>query len=170
MQRRTISALVVGTAAVLGVLVAVGAMLYAQSNSPSPSIVGVWKVTERPLPGGRTLASPQPGIRIYTRRHYSFTEDTSEGGRPELPTEGATDKQRLDVFGPFTAQAGTYEIRGNELTYRRIAAKNPNNLRPGAFTTVTFRFEGNDTLWITGKANQNGPIADPTTLKLTRLE
>jgi hypothetical protein len=56
------------------------------------------------------------------------------------------------------------------MTYRRIAAKNPNNLRPGAFTAVTFRFEGNDTLWITGKANQNGPIADPTTLKLTRLE
>ena len=158
-------------AALVGVTAILGALLFAQGNS-NPSIVGVWKVAERTYtgPNARKITSPQPGVRIFTQRHFSISEDTSDTLR-ELPVEGATDKQRADVSGPFTAQAGTYEIKGNEITQRRIAAKNPNNVRPEAFFINTFRFESKDThLWLTEKANQNGPIANPIIRKLTRLE
>ena len=93
----------------------------------------------------------------------------SDKPRPELPEKGATDKETADAFRPFIAQGGTYEIKGNEITYRPITAKNPNAMRTGAFQTSTFRLEG-DTLWITGKANATGPIANPVTVKMTRVE
>ena len=73
------------------------------------------------------------------------------------------------TFGPFTRQAGTDEIKGNELTIKPIAAKHPDTMRAGAFGTITFRMEGKDTLWLTQKASQNGPTANPTTTKLTRM-
>ena len=51
-----------------------------------------------------------------------------------------------------------------------IAAKNPAEMRAGNFLTFTFRLEGPDTLWLTTKTDENGPLANPTTVKLTRLE
>jgi hypothetical protein len=158
-------------AAAVGLGATAGALLYAQGGSNS-SVVGAWKVAERSYEGAnpRKITNPQPGVWLFTRRHYSFTDDTSDNGRPTFPAEGATAQQRADVFGPFTAQAGTYEINGSEITFKRIAAKNPNNLRPGRFTTWTFRLEGSNTLWATQKANQDGPLANQMTLKLTRLE
>lgn len=95
---------------------------------------------------------------------------TGDKPRPELPEKDATDKQVADAFRPFVAQGGTYEIKGNEIITRPITAKNPNAMRKGAFQTSTFRLEGGDTLWLVSKANANGPFANPTTLKLTRLE
>ena len=43
-------------------------------------------------------------------------------------------------------------------------------MRPGVVLTSTFRFEDSDTLIMVTKTDQNGPITDPTTFKLTRLE
>jgi hypothetical protein len=83
----------------------------------------------------RKITSPQPSVRIFTQRHYSFNDVTGDKPRPELPVAPqpqATEKQLADAFGPFTGQAGTYEVSGNEITVR--------------------------------------PVANPTTLKLTRLE
>ena len=73
------------------------------------------------------------------------------------------------VWGPFVGEAGTYEISsGNVITMRPIVAKNPAAMKPGAFTTWSYRLEGN-TLWVTAKANQNGPV-DPVTVKAVRVE
>jgi hypothetical protein len=63
-----------------------------------------------------------------------------------------------------------YEIRGNEPTTKRIAAKNPAEMRAGNYLTFMFRLEGRDKLWLTSKTDENGPLATPTTVKLTRLE
>jgi hypothetical protein len=152
-------------------LATLGIVLFAQRGS-SPSIVGVWRVSERTITGpeARKITNPQPGLRIFTQRHYSVTEVDSDKPRPELPPEGQrSDKQYADAFDPFTARAGTYEIKGNEITTRPIADKSPNAMRAGNFITFTFMIEGN-TLTITGKANQAGPIANPTTTKYTRVE
>jgi hypothetical protein len=86
------------------------------------------------------------------------------------PPDKATDKQIAEAFVPFTANAGTYEIRGDELTTKRITAKNPAEMRAGNSLTFTFRLDGRDTLWLTSKTDENGPPANPTAVKLTRLE
>ena len=163
-------------AAVVFVGVVVGITLRSSldtARAANSAAIGVWRVAEETTtgPNGRKNTNPQPGVLIFTQRYYSVNEVTANAPRPELPPpDKRTDKQVADAFGPFTGQAGTYEIKGNELTYRPIAAKNPNVMRAGHFFVDTFRMEGNNTLWLTGKANNAGPIANPGTTKLTRLE
>jgi hypothetical protein len=83
-------------------------------------------------------------------------------------TKATADELRA-VWGPFYAEAGPYEIAGNRITLRPVAAKNPAAMAPGAFTTWSFRLEGN-TLWVTAERNQNGPIPNPVTVKSVRVE
>ena len=167
LSRRTLAG---GTLAAIALASSV-AVIARQGNSPS--IVGVWRVSEVTFtgPNARKLTNPQPGLRIFTQRHYSINEVTAEKPRPELPDAPAqgTDKQLAEAFGPFTGQAGTYEIRGNEITTRPIAAKSPNTMRPRNFATSTIAVDGK-TLTITGKSSPAGPIANPTTIRLTRVE
>ena len=73
-----------------------------------------------------------------------------------------------DVWGPVVAEAGTFELTDNRITLRPIVAKNPAAMKPGAFTTWSYRLEG-DTLWVTAVANQNGPV-EPVTIKAARVE
>jgi Lipocalin-like domain len=154
---------------VLGGLTRIGV---AQSGSASSPVVGAWRVSEIAStgPNAQTIKNPQPGLVIYTPRHYSIDMVTADAPRPAVPTQGATDKQRADAFGPFTANAGTYAIKGDELTHTIVTAKNPATMSSGSFQVYTFRMEGKNTLWLTTKANQTGPVANPTTLKLTRVE
>src|SRR5262245_45193414 len=155
--------------ALVGVGLVSGVVIRAQRGGAS--IVGVWRVTEVTTtgPDGRKNTSPQPGLRIYTQRHYSISEVGGDKPRAELPAQGATDKQIADAWGQFVGQSGTYEIKGNEVIYRAIAAKNPGAMRAGNMTTATFSIEGN-TLTVTQKSNAAGPVANPTTTKLTRVE
>jgi hypothetical protein len=147
---------------------------FAQRGTSNASVVGVWRVSEVTTtgPNGRKYTNPQPSVRIFTQRYYAIDEVTSDAPRPELPlpADKQTDKQKADAFGPFVGQAGTYEIKGAEMTLKRITAKNPATMKVGTFAVNTFRMEGNNTLWLTQKATEAGPATNPTTWKLTRLE
>jgi hypothetical protein len=153
----------------LGVVQIVG---FAQRGNSNASIIGVWRMAEATStgPNARTVTNLQPSVAIFTRGYYSLDFVSSDAARPELPAQGATDKQIADAYRAFVGQAGTYEIKSNEITVKTVVAKNPNLMRAGNFTTRTFRMEGNNTLWLTEKANENGPVANPGTVKLTRLE
>ncbi len=159
-------------AATLVVLLGGVARIGAQSGSANSPVVGVWRVSELAAtgPNASTIKNPQPGLVIFTQRHYSIDMVISDGPRVEVPTQGATDKQRADAFGPFTGNAGTYTIKGNELTNNIITAKNPATMSNGSFQVYTFKTEGKNTLWLTSKANRAGPVANPGTIKLTRVE
>jgi hypothetical protein len=170
---RVLTGTAIGTGVVLGVFFGVARHGVSAQSNPAADIVGVWRVSEVATtgPNARTVANPQPSVGIFTRRHFSAISIESDGPRPELPPIGKrTDQQVADAFDSFRAQAGTYEINGNEITYRVVTAKNPSAMRPGNFIIDTFRFEGRDTLWVTRKATDNGPAPNPTTWKLTRLE
>ena len=68
------------------------------------------------------------------------------------------------------AEAGSYETsRGNTLTMRPVVAMKPASMTPGTFTTYSYRLVG-DTLWLTPQVNQSGAVANPPTIKLTRVE
>jgi len=161
-------------AVVVGVLIGVWQIVgIAQRGNAASPVVGVWRITEYTTtgPNGRKNTSPQPGLRIFTQRYYSTNFVTSDAARPEVPTVNQpTDKQLADAFRPFQAIAGSYEIRGDEIITKTTVAKNPGTMRPGAAITLTFRMEGRDTLWLTTKSNEDGPVANPMTFKLTRLE
>jgi hypothetical protein len=50
-----------------------------------------------------------------------------------------------------------------------LVAKNPAATVPGASITYSYKVDG-DTLWVTQQRNQNGPFANPVTVKVVRVE
>jgi hypothetical protein len=84
-------------------------------------------------------------------------------------TKASADELRA-AWGPFVGEAGTYEVTSdNQITMRPIAAKNPAAMGPGAFITYSYKLDGN-TMWVTQQRNQNGPFANPVTVKVVRVE
>ena len=143
-------------------------------QSKSPSIQGVWQAIEVTIPGPTkqtiTIPEPRPNLTVITAKHYSRVQVEAEGPRPTVAdvAKASADELRA-AWGPFYAEAGTYEVSGNRITVRPVAAKNPAAMTPGAFTTWSFTMDSN-TLRLTAERNQHGPIADPVTVKLVRVE
>jgi hypothetical protein len=145
------------------------AVVAPEEATASNPLVGVWKITEitGTGPEAETITDPQPGFFIFTKKYLSNVGVSSNTPRPELP-ENPTDAQLLEAWRPFDAGVGTYEVDGNTMTTHSLVTKNPNR-KPSDFWSGEFRIEGDD-LFITGKANQDGPIENPYTLKLVRVE
>jgi hypothetical protein len=143
-----------------------------QSSSPS-SIQGVWQVVEVTItgPSARTIPipEPRPNLTIITATHYSRVQVEADA-RPMLRdvTTASADELRA-AWGPFYGEAGTYTVEGNVITMHPIAAKNPATMAPKAFTTWSYKLEGN-TLSVTALRNQDGPVTNPVTVKAVRVE
>jgi hypothetical protein len=84
------------------------------------------------------------------------------------PAQATADDLRA-AWGPFFAEAGTYEITGGELTMRPIVSKNAAAMNGSAYTVYAFTLAGN-TVTLTTKRNQAGPLPHPATIKATRIE
>jgi hypothetical protein len=163
-MRILFAALIVGLATGQGI----------EAQSTRDSVQGVWRVVEAVItgPGARTIAfAERPNLTIITAKHYSRVEVQADGPRPVLPDVArATADELRAVWGPFVSEAGTYEVTpGNVITMRPIASKNPAVMGPGVFISYSYKLEG-DTLSLTQQRNQNGPFANPFTLKLVRVE
>jgi hypothetical protein len=144
-------------------------------QSQGGSLQGVWQTVEVTIAGAapRTIAIPRPApwLTIITARHYSRTEVQAEGlPRPILADVAkATADELRAVWGPFVAEAGTYEVSGNIVTMHPMASKNPAAMAPGAFIVSSYKLDG-DTLWLAQQRNQSGPYPSPVTFKLVRVE
>ena len=139
------------------------------------SLQGVWQTVEVTFtgPGARTITIPEPraNLLIVTGKHYSRVEVQAEGPRP-VPADlaSASADELRAVWGPFVGEAGTYEVtNGNAITMHPLAAKSPAAMQPGSLITYNYRQDG-DTVWVTQKRNQNGPFANPITIKAVRVE
>ncbi len=146
--------------------------LIAAVHSHVASIRGVWRTAEVRLTGPNAATFTQtPSLGIITAKYYSRVEIHGDPRRPGLPDAAkATADELRAAWGPFFAEAGTYELSGeNVLTMHPLITKNPAAMNSGWFVTYTYRLDG-DTLWLTEQRNQRGPIASPTTIKLTRVE
>ena len=164
------------TKLLFGILTVVLLTIQGVAGQSKPeSIQGVWQAVEVTItgPGARTIAirEPRPNLTIITASHYTRVEDQSEKPRP-IPGDVATataDELRA-VWGPFAGEAGTYETTADHrMTMRPIAAKNPAVMAPGVFITYSYTLDGN-TIWLTQQRNQNGPFANPVTVKAVRIE
>lgn len=157
-------------------LISLGLLDYSDAGAQAKpgSIRGVWQAiqvtTAGPSPRTITIPEPRPNLTIITARHYSHLQVGSESPRPVLadPTKATAEELRA-VWGPFSGEAGTYEMGANTITTRPIAAKNPAAMAQGAFTTYAIRLQG-DTLWLTEQRTHRGPVATPMTVKAVRVE
>lgn len=153
----------------LGIAFALAAQ-HVDAQSSVPDLEGAWRVVEVDYsgPGARTVESPQPGLLLFTGRHYSYTFVTSEAPRPPLPPGPATPEALATVWNPFTSNAGTFEVSGSTMTRRPIVAKSPDAMAPGAFNEYSFRLTA-DTLWMTSTATEGGPVRNPSTVRYVRV-
>jgi hypothetical protein len=139
------------------------------------SIQGIWRVAEVTIAGAKpqtiVFGESRPNLTIITPRHYSRVEVQSDGPRPILTDVAkATADELRAVWGPFVAEAGTYEFTtADVVTMKPIASKSPAAMAPGAFIVYGFKQEG-DTIWLTQQKNQSGPFTNPVTFKLVRVE
>jgi len=148
----------------------------AQPKSP---LEGVWKITERIVPGTDARAKevtsrPLPSVIIFTRGYYSEVYET--GPDPRSTVARAKDPQNLtdaekiaryEQWRPFNANSGTYEIKGTRLIIHPIVAKNLNQMSGGPGHTQEFKLEGPNTLLLLPIPEE---AAIEPRIKLTRLE
>jgi hypothetical protein len=159
----------------------------ASTNSQSPpSLQGVWRNVERVIPaappGDRrdpfghvpvgVQTNVQPGLLFFTRHYYSRTTDTGVTPRPTtafvIPAKPTLEELQAR-WGPFSANAGTYELSGQTLTLRAFVAKEPRDQIAGGFARLRVTLEG-DRLSLTPIENSEGRIAAGVTSTYVRVE
>jgi hypothetical protein len=117
------------------------------------SIEGVWKISEVVIGGGpdqgRHTADVQPSLIIYTNSHYSTMIVRTWEPRPML-SNNPTNEERGRVFSPFTANSGTYVVRGKTITKTPLVAKNPAVMTD--FTIINEIEWDGDTFWLISDA------------------
>jgi len=137
----------------------------------SMSLAGTWKTTEVTLTGsgGGTLTNVS-SLTLLTAKHFARVEVRTDAPRPMVsdPAKATADEMRA-AWGPFFAEAGTYEVSGGELTMRPIVSKNSAAMNGSAYTVYAITLSGN-TLTLTSKRNQAGPLPNPATIKAMRIE
>ena len=164
----------------LVIMVSCGAVLDAQ-GAAKQSIEGVWRVSEIVVTGAgaSTISSPQPGLFIFTRSHYSIMYIPGSKPRALKKAEAATTVEKIAAFDSFLANAGAYELAGSTLTIRPIVARDPNYM-VGGFNKYEVRIDGK-TLTLTNKSTDlnmrfgeqvvpSKAPASETRIKLVRLE
>lgn len=130
---------------------------------------GAWRVAAltRTGPDATTNNNPQPGLFLFTEKHYSLAVVRSDKPRPELPSDpaNATAAELLAAYDPFGANSGTYEISAGTLIFHPIVAQNPAGMRPGNVLKYSMKLEG-ATLSLTEVNVRRYPF----TYKLVRVE
>jgi len=164
----------------LTILVLFTTAISAQNSTKKP-IEGVWKVTEIVVTGAdaANVATPQPGLIIFARKHYSVIWIPGNQPRSLFKGEDPTNEEKIAAYDSFVANSGTYEVAGETLTLHPVVSRSPNFMAGGAAKNQ-FRIEGT-TLWLIQKntdlsvrigdrvATSSGPASE-TRLKLTRVE
>ena len=152
----------------------------AVQDPKKTQLEGVWKVAEvvpsasspdaKPTP----ITSPQPGLLIFTKGYYSGmsvtgTQPRTAAAAPKDPSN-LTDAEKIaryEIWAPFIANAGTYEVKGSTLTMRPMVAKSPSVM--GSDSTIIWEFkpEGANAIWLIPPADT---AATRARVKFTRLE
>jgi hypothetical protein len=159
--------------------------LVAAQNSVAQSqaktqVEGVWKIAEVLMPSknpaekGTTITNPQPGLIIFTKGYYSLLVVRGREPRaafaPAKDPEHLTDAEKIaryEQWSPFTANTGTYEVKGSMLQLHPIVAKNVEVMTSGTPITWELKVEAPNSLWLIPPADR--ATTDPR-LKFTRLE
>ena len=131
------------------------------------NLQGTWKpvqvVVDSGPDRGRHTADVQPGLLIFSKRHYSMTFVPGFKPRP-VPSDSATDEQLGLSFLRFTANAGTYQRKDSTIVFSPSVAKHP-AVMSGTPLIVVARIK-RDTLW--AKLGGRGGSATWTWVRVER--
>jgi hypothetical protein len=130
------------------------------------TIAGAWKVIEVTTPQGIKNSSPQPGIWMFMKSHYSLLIVTGTKARPKFELYRETDAEKIATFDALAANSGTYSVSGSMLTTVPIVSKSEVGI--GLVVKYELKFDGADTVSLTTRVG--GPRAINTVWKLQRVE
>jgi hypothetical protein len=95
----------------------------AQPHAANP-LVGTWRVTEIADANKPPLTAPQPGLYIFTPKHYSMVRINGVKPLPDYPSnDKASDTDKVAVFNALYLQSGTYTLKDNILSIKALVAK-----------------------------------------------
>jgi hypothetical protein len=109
---------------------------------------------------------------IITAKHYSRTTDTAVQPRPttSYAVAGTPTIEELQArWGPFAANAGTYELSDDTMTLRALVSKEPRDQTGDRFARLRVRLDGY-VLSLTPFETSNGRIAAGVTSRYVRVE
>ena len=165
------------TRTLMGILAAVVILGEADTlRAQNQSLRGAWRVSEVVVTGANasTNSNPQPGLYIFTDRHYSIVTVNSPAPRKPLSPLKVAGKpsqaelmEHYEQWNPFTANSGTYTVKGNIVTTRPLVAKN-HAVMTGNDQIREFKIEAN-TLTLVQKSAAGQPASETRT-RLTRAE
>ena len=143
---------------------------FAQTKTP---VEGVWTLTEW-IEGGKTNTSPQPGLIIFTRSHYSVAMLMGAPRTDSIPNDMGrepSDAEKIGLFEQwkwFTGISGSYEVKGSTIIMHPIVAKATWQMNRQTQQEPEFKLEGPNTLWLI--PTSAGARKVGLRQKLTRLE
>ena len=135
-------------------------------------VAGVWRLDEMSTSGngGSTDKMTQPSMYLFTKSHYSIIYVNTDKPRSTDDSRKMTAEQLRDTYvTSFVANAGTYSIKSGKITFKPMVAKSPSYMLPGSWVTDTVKISGN-TMTMTVESASEGPVTNPITIKLTRVE
>lgn len=152
----------------------------ALQDQKKTGLEGVWKVAEvvappnSPTEKGTTIATPQPGLLIFTKGYYSGMAVTADNPRPAVDPpkdpQKLTDAEKIaryEQWRPFRANAGKYEVKGSTLIMHAIVAKSVGTMTSTTPITWEFKMDGANAFWLIPPSDR--ATTDPR-VKFTRLE
>ena len=110
-------------AGILVLVVAAGSFLAFRPMTTDTAVEGVWKQVHVTT-AEQDFDTTQPTILLFTAGHYAALTVRGREPRETFPEE-PTDEQRLAAWSRFFANAGTYEVTGNEIHTKVIVARDP---------------------------------------------
>ena len=160
------------------IVIIVGAIAVASGCGPAErsdmetelgsALLGAWKITEVSVTSAdttRTSEDPQPGLYIFSDRHFSNLLVSGTEDRTPFADE-TTDEEVLAAYRRVIADAGTYEVTDTELTTHNIVAKVPNYMNGGLNYRYTIHGDSLVLTFNEGWAPAGGEI----TYRLVRLK
>ena len=130
----------------------------AQSNAErARALQGAWRFIETSNPRTLQIVDNQQGFRLFVDGHYAWVRVNGLRARPAVDSTAAS-AQLWSVYERlFTAQAGTYEVRGDTLITRTTVSETPAAMAADNFNIWIYRVVG-DQLYVSLIGNQSGPV------------
>jgi len=130
---------------------------------------GVWQTAEiTPVAPNADARAAQPGLYIFAGNHYSITVVLAEKPRTARVLAADAGIDELREMLRFGAQAGTYEVNGDELILHPSVALRPSAMVPGSEAIYSWSLEG-DALSLRPVSNNHGSSIRNREIKLQRV-
>lgn len=160
-------------AAVLAAVASCGQAPAPAAAPPTNPLHGAWSVVSLTESGAAAIDPAQPGLFVFTERHYSSVYSLGSEPRPMAATPFVpTADEKTAQYDTIIVNSGTYDVDGSSITFRPMVARSPEFI--GGQAVMDFEIDG-DTLTLTtrsltGADGTPAPGAAGSSMRLRRVE